>query len=157
MDKKTALAKWDANVLPAGVRKKKHGGADEDEEPGDAEGPGDGPDMMKFTLLSRKGNKQQVRLLRCSMRGLQPFTCLQAKQLPIPASSSLAVHVRSAQAQDKQEQQQLKQLVLDYEHREEIEEMKGTFTSWYSPSRADFTIALEASSRAKPIRIRLAG
>lgn len=114
VDKKTAMALWDSSVLPAGVRRKKGNERDGDEaaEP---------QNVMKFTLLSRKGNKQQV------------------KQLPIPATSTLAVHVKSAQAQDKEEQQQLKQLVLDYEHREEIEELR----------------ALEA--RSKPIRIRLAG
>jgi regulator of nonsense transcripts 2 len=37
----------------------------------------------------------------------------------------LAVHTRSAQLQDKVEQQQLKRIVLDYEQREEAEELKG--------------------------------
>lgn len=49
----------------------------------------------------------------------------QAKQLAIPAESALAIHTRSAQLQDKVEQQQLKRLVLDYEMREEAEELKG--------------------------------
>lgn len=35
------------------------------------------------------------------------------------------MHTRSAQQQDKVEQQHLKRLVLDYEQREEAEEMKG--------------------------------
>jgi regulator of nonsense transcripts 2 len=37
------------------------------------------------------------------------------------------VHTRSAQLQDKVEQQHLKRLVLDYEQREEAEELKGVF------------------------------
>jgi regulator of nonsense transcripts 2 len=45
--------------------------------------------------------------------------------MAVPASSALAVHTRSAQMQDKVEQQHLKRLVLDYEQREEAEEMKG--------------------------------
>ncbi|KAH7108193.1 ARM repeat-containing protein [Auriculariales sp. MPI-PUGE-AT-0066] len=120
VDKKTAMAMWDSSVLPAGMRRKKQG---EDDEEAEAQAEMERTDVMKFTLLSRKGNKQQM------------------KHLPIPSSSSLAVHVRSAQAQDKVEQQHLKQLVLDYEHREEIEEMK----------------AMEATARAKPVKIRLAG
>ena len=47
------------------------------------------------------------------------------KQLAIPAESALAVQTRSAQLQDKVEQQQLKRLVLNYEQREEAEELKG--------------------------------
>jgi regulator of nonsense transcripts 2 len=45
----------------------------------------------------------------------------------VPAESALAVQTRSAQLQDKVEQQQLKRLVLDYEQREEAEELKGLF------------------------------
>lgn len=47
------------------------------------------------------------------------------KQLAIPAESALAVHTRTAQLQDKVEQQHLKRLVLDYEQREEAEELRG--------------------------------
>jgi regulator of nonsense transcripts 2 len=49
--------------------------------------------------------------------------------MAIPSASALAVHTRSAQLQDKVEQQHLKRLVLDYEQREEAEEMKGVFLS----------------------------
>lgn len=47
------------------------------------------------------------------------------RQLAIPAQSALAVQTRSAQLQDKVEQQHLKKLVLDYEQREEAEELRG--------------------------------
>jgi regulator of nonsense transcripts 2 len=43
----------------------------------------------------------------------------------VPAASALAVHTRSAQLQDKVELQHLKRLVLNYEQREEVEELKG--------------------------------
>lgn len=49
------------------------------------------------------------------------------KQLAIPAESALAVQTRTAQLQDKVEQQHLKKLVLDYEQREEQEELRGRF------------------------------
>lgn len=52
---------------------------------------------------------------------------IQTRQITVPSTSALAVHTRSAQLQDKVEQQHLKRLVLDYEQREEAEELKGTF------------------------------
>ncbi len=51
VDKKTALALWDSSVLP--VRKRR-------EDPDEASDI-DSSDMMKFTVLTKRGNKQQVR------------------------------------------------------------------------------------------------
>ena len=57
--------------------------------------------------------------------------------------------------QDKVEQQQLKRLVLNYEQREEAEELKGAsrpiMKNWPNP----LSSALEAHNR--PFKIRLAG
>ncbi|TRM69332.1 transcription factor [Schizophyllum amplum] len=116
VDKKTALALWDSAVLPQGLRKKK--GEEADGEGGASDGEG-----MKFTVITRRGNKQQTR------------------QLAVPTESALAVYTRTAQMQDKVEQQHLKRLVLDYEQREEAEEWK----------------ALEARSRLGGIKIRYVG
>jgi regulator of nonsense transcripts 2 len=60
--------------------------------------------------------------------------------------------------QDKVEQQHLKRLVLDYEQREEAEELKGT----YSDCMLNGLIltdekALEARNRAGAIKIRYVG
>ncbi|KAJ7703097.1 armadillo-type protein [Mycena rosella] len=104
VDKKTALALWDAAVLPPGARKKRPDEADD--EPG-----------------THHADSQNTR------------------QIAVPAASALAVHTRSAQQQDRVEQQHLKRLVLDYEQREEAEEMK----------------ALEARNRAGAIKIRYVG
>ncbi|KAI0360874.1 ARM repeat-containing protein [Trametes cingulata] len=122
IDKKTALALWDTALPPPVVRKKKNEEYDEDGEaiPGDSE---EDAGVMKFTLFTKRGNKPQMR------------------QIAIPAESTLAVQTRTAQMQDKVEQQHLKRLVLNYEQREEQEELK----------------ALEARSRQGPIKIRLAG
>ncbi|KAG7440017.1 ARM repeat-containing protein [Guyanagaster necrorhizus] len=114
VDKKTALALWDSSVLPA-VRKRR-------EDPDEALDIDD-PDMMKFTVLTKRGNRQLTR------------------QLAVPSESALAVHTRSAQLQDKVEQQHLKRLVLDYEQREEAEELK----------------ALGIQNRMGAIKIRYAG
>ena len=117
VDKRTALALWDTSTLPGGVRKRR---ADEVDELSDREGG----EVMKFTLISKKGSKTQVCTpLNIFLHFLN--LSLQSRQLPIPASSALAIHTRSAQLQDRVEQQHLKQFVLDYEQREEIEELKG--------------------------------
>ncbi|KAI0779890.1 ARM repeat-containing protein [Fomes fomentarius] len=121
VDKKTALALWDTALPPPVMRKKRNEDIDDDGDSG-AENAKD-PGIMNFTLFTKRGNKQQTR------------------QLAIPAESALAVQTRAAQMQDKVEQQHLKRLVLNYEQREEAEELK----------------ALEARSRQGPIKIRLAG
>ncbi|KAL1736183.1 transcription factor [Schizophyllum commune] len=100
VDKKTALALWDSAVLPQGLRRKKG-------EEADGEGAAPEEEGMKFTVITRRGNKQQTR------------------QLAVPTESPLAVYTRTAQMQDKVEQQHLKRLVLDYEQREEAEEWKA--------------------------------
>jgi len=121
VDKKTALALWDSAVLPPGARKRR---VDDNEADGEVDANGAEPrNMMNFTVITKRGNKQQTR------------------QLAVPSASALAVHTRSAQLQDKVEQQHLKRLVLNYEQREEAEEMK----------------ALEARNRAGAIKIRYVG
>ncbi|KAJ7072238.1 ARM repeat-containing protein [Mycena amicta] len=117
VDKKTALALWDAAILPQGTRKKRVDEGDDDSSAAENQ------NIMNFTVITKRGNKQQTR------------------QIAVPSASALAVHTRSAQQQDRVEQQHLKRLVLDYEQREEAEEMK----------------ALEARNRAGAIKIRYVG
>jgi regulator of nonsense transcripts 2 len=102
VDKKTALALWDQAIVPPGYKKKL---AEDDQQQG--EDDVDKSNFMNFTFVTKKGNKPQLR------------------QLAVPAASALAVHTQSAQEQERVEQQQLKRLVLDYEQREEAEELKG--------------------------------
>lgn len=58
VDKKTALALWDSAVIPPNARKKK---VDEPDEDGDAN-EFNGQDVMAFTVITKRGNKQHVRL-----------------------------------------------------------------------------------------------
>lgn len=55
VDKKTALAMWDSTVLPPTIRKKR---AEEDD--GQLPTPAAGNDVMNFTVLTKRGNRQQV-------------------------------------------------------------------------------------------------
>ena len=83
------------------------------------------------------------------------------RELAIPAESTLAVQTRTAQMQDKVEQQQLKRLVLDYEQREEAEELRGKLripcASCRSVTKITVALALEARNRAGAIKIRYVG
>ncbi|KAG0239165.1 hypothetical protein BGW41_007856 [Actinomortierella wolfii] len=61
----------------------------------------DDPDHVPFMLLTKKGNKQQI------------------KTVNLPSDSSLVINTRNQREAEREEQQQLKQIVLDYEVREE--------------------------------------
>lgn len=61
---------------------------------------------MHFTLLMKKGSKAQTR------------------GVSVPRGSALAMHTLSQQAKDKDEQKELKRLVLDYERREDAQSRK---------------------------------
>jgi len=126
VDKKTALALWDSAVLPPAVRKRRVDETPDEPDRNDEAGAG----TMTFTVITKRGNKQNVRT-----PNTYPLTtdvpviyyCIeQSRHIAVPVASPLAVHTRSAQLQDKVEQQHLKRLVLDYEQREEAEELKGT-------------------------------
>jgi regulator of nonsense transcripts 2 len=56
VDKKTALALWDSTVLPHGARKK-HVDETDDNDTSAA----NGLDVMNFTVITKRGNRQQVR------------------------------------------------------------------------------------------------
>ncbi|KAF9970593.1 hypothetical protein BGZ73_006690 [Actinomortierella ambigua] len=71
--------------------------ADRREEAGRFENP----DSVPFMLLTKKGNKQQI------------------KTVALPSDSSLVINTRNQREAEREEQQQLKQIVLDYEVREE--------------------------------------
>lgn len=154
VDKKTALALWDTTLPPPVMRKRRNEDIDEDGEPA-----AEDSEVMNFTLFTKRGNKQQVGYtlrIACSERlSLRK----QTRQIAIPAESTLAVHTRTAQMQDKVEQQHLKRLVLNYEQREGAEELRGRW-SCLRCSHCEYSmlfIALEARSQQKPIKIRLAG
>jgi regulator of nonsense transcripts 2 len=130
VDRRTAQTLWESAVLPSGMRKR--------HEEGDGSLAGANPGVMNFTMLTKRGNKQQMR------------------QLAIPSEAALAVQTRSAQEQDKVEQQHLKRLVLDYEQREEAEEIKGGLVPHF-PKTPNWNTRSALEAKTRPIKIRLAG
>ena len=80
---------------------------------------------MAFTLLSKRGNRQQLR------------------NLDIPLDSSIAVNIRTQQQQNKAEQEHLKRLVLQNERRQDMSDRVGkldcseSFTQLISYSHGD--------------------
>ncbi|KAK4701878.1 regulator of nonsense transcripts 2, partial [Phenoliferia sp. Uapishka_3] len=89
-------------AVPLVKRQRMRSYNDEDEEVEEA------GKVMSFTLLTKKGSKQQTL------------------KMDIPVESAIAVHTLEKRAQDKAEQQELKRRVLDYESREEATEKQGT-------------------------------
>ena len=79
-------------------------------------GPGPGPGMVKFALLSKKGNRQQVRLGSVVERAkCQANNALQTRSIDLPSDSNFAVAMRTQQQAERAEQQRIKDLVLNYD------------------------------------------
>jgi regulator of nonsense transcripts 2 len=62
---------------------------------------------MAFSLMTKRGNKQQTRTI------------------DLPSDSTFAVAMRSQQQADREEQQRIKNLVLNYEMSNEVEPTEG--------------------------------
>jgi len=155
VDRKTALALWESAALPTGLKKKRVDGFEED---GETSASTEEP-VMNFTLLTKRGKQQQVSS-HFSHRALSLLIAIklkikQARKIAVPAESPLAIQTRTAQMQDKVEQQQLKRLVLNYEQREEAEELKGASSPIMKNRPNPLSSALETQNR--PFKIRLAG
>lgn len=71
VDKKTALALWGSAVLPP-TRKKRSGEIDDDPESAGL----DGHEMTNFTVITKRGNKPLVCLLRFAINSLCSFLLL---------------------------------------------------------------------------------
>lgn len=64
MDKKTALALWDSAILPPASRKRR--GADDDDE--DQIKDDESQNIMNFTVITKRGNKQLVSIVFSSFQ-----------------------------------------------------------------------------------------
>lgn len=77
-----------------------------------------GSGTMKFALLSKKGNRQQVGSAQnaaySSCAGAE-LTRQQTRSIDLPSDSSFAVAMRTQQQAERAEQQRIKNLVLNYD------------------------------------------
>lgn len=74
------------------------------------EGQNQKSNTMAFSLMTRKGNRQQTRTIE------------------LPSDSSLAVAMRTQQQADREEQQRIKNLVLNYDHLVDDDNNDGMFS-----------------------------
>ncbi|GAA5932084.1 hypothetical protein JCM1841_006860 [Sporobolomyces salmonicolor] len=89
---------------------------------------------MQFTLLTKRGNKQQ------------------ALSMEIPLDSSIAQSTTLQREQNKAEQEQLKRLVLDYEQREEAADKQALKESL---ARRGITLNYGADNRRRGVQVRV--
>ncbi|GAB7349009.1 hypothetical protein MBLNU459_g7982t1 [Dothideomycetes sp. NU459] len=101
--------------------------AAEDNQEAQAPAPDPAPapviNTMKFSLLSKRGNRQQasLRLLQNVLLAVGPclLTFRQTRSIDLPSDSSFAVAMRTQQQAERAEQQRIKNLVLNYDLRDD--------------------------------------
>lgn len=89
--------------VPLPIRRAREAIAYAEDSGGEAPAPPAPPNTMKFSLLSKRGNRQQTR------------------SIDLPSDSNFAVAMRSKQQAEREEQQRIKNLVLNYDLRDENE------------------------------------
>ncbi|RDW83741.1 regulator of nonsense transcripts 2 [Aspergillus mulundensis] len=89
---------------------------------------------MAFSLMTKKGNKQQTRTI------------------DLPSDSTFAVAMRSQQQADREEQQRIKNLVLNYEMTNETDSAEETVEK-RSPARMDKSSANRLAFRSRKLQL----
>lgn len=85
-------------------------------------------DTMAFSLLTKRGNRQQVWssvLSICRRPGA--LTGMQTRTVDLPANSSFAVALQTQRQAERDEQKRIKDLVLNYDLRSEDQDGKKGF------------------------------
>ncbi|EAU32936.1 conserved hypothetical protein [Aspergillus terreus NIH2624] len=90
---------------------------------------------MAFSLMTKKGNKQQTRTI------------------DLPSDSSFAVAMRSQQQADREEQQRIKSLVLNYEMTNETETSDGLEKRPARDARLDKSGANRSAFRSRKLQL----
>lgn len=73
---------------------------------------------MAFSLLTKRGNRQQVCLSIRSVFVIVLRISLQTRTVALPSDSTFAIAMKTQQAAEREEQQRIKNLVLNYDLRE---------------------------------------
>ncbi|KAI9372916.1 armadillo-type protein [Aspergillus egyptiacus] len=97
-------------------------------------GPSSNGNTMAFSLMTKKGNKQQTRTI------------------DLPSDSTFAVAMRSQQQADREEQQRIKNLVLNYELSNETESSEDTVEK-RAPARLDKSAANRSAFRSRKLQL----
>ncbi|KAJ5665402.1 uncharacterized protein N7477_007850 [Penicillium maclennaniae] len=93
------------------------------------------PKTMAFSLMTKKGNKQQTRTI------------------DLPSDSTFAVAMRSQQAADREEQQRIKNLVLNYEAANEPEPVETFEKRIPANQRVDKSAANRSAFRSRKLQL----
>lgn len=92
------------------------------------------PSTMAFSLLTKKGNRQQTRTVA------------------LPSDSTFAVAMKTQQQAEREEQQRIKNLVLNYDLRES-EDLDGHEKSSYHPNRSDKSSKERGGQRVRRLQL----
>lgn len=118
--------------VPLPVRAKPRETSSSAAEASDENTPAPAPpgNKMAFALLTKKGNRQQVRDLATKKFGAS-FTdmILQTKTIELPSDSTFAVAMKNQQQAQKEEQQRIKNLVLNYDLQQNDEQDGNTYST----------------------------
>ncbi|KAF1968136.1 ARM repeat-containing protein [Bimuria novae-zelandiae CBS 107.79] len=91
--------------------------------------------MVKFSLLSKRGNKNQTR------------------SIDLPSDSTFAVAMRNKQQAEREEQQRIKNLVLNYDLRDDDAEGLDKTHNPYSQPRLDKAGANRSNQRSRKLQL----
>ncbi|KAI1143072.1 ARM repeat-containing protein [Hypoxylon sp. FL0543] len=92
------------------------------------------PNTMAFSLLTKKGNRQQTRTVA------------------LPSDSTFAVAMKTQQQAEREEQQRIKNLVLNYDLRES-EDPDGHEKPSYHPNRSDKSSKERGGQRVRRLQL----
>lgn len=84
-----------------------------------------------FSLMTKKGNRQQVRLWYFGCNVCRQLTWRQTRTIEMPSDSQFAIAMKSQKEAERAEQQRIKNLVLNYDLSDSSAEQAGTDNSLY--------------------------
>ncbi|OTA94444.1 hypothetical protein M434DRAFT_394707 [Hypoxylon sp. CO27-5] len=93
------------------------------------------PSTMAFSLLTKKGNRQQTRTVA------------------LPSDSTFAVAMKTQQQAEREEQQRIKNLVLNYDLRESEDPDGHEKSSSYHPNRSDKSSKERGGQRVRRLQL----
>lgn len=105
-----------------------------------------GPGTMKFALLSKRGNRQQARAQPTVSLMERPTNASQTRAIDLPSDSTFAVAMRTQQQAERAEQQRIKNLVLNYDLRDDDASDGGSNILQPNTNRKSHRVARDSES-----------